>query len=98
MKKVAIIVSSFDKYSTCWEPFAHGVSKYWPDCPYPIYLITNRKDFCIGQVTALKIGVDQGWASNLKFALEQINVDYIYLEIKYDFWYSKKKYFQNTAL
>ncbi len=35
-----ILVSSFDKYEACWEPYWHGLEKYWPSHPQ-VYFITN---------------------------------------------------------
>src|SRR5437773_912082 len=44
MTPVTILVSSFDGYSDCWGPVCHGFTKYWPNCPYPVLLMTNEKD------------------------------------------------------
>lgn len=40
---MTIIVSSCDAYSDCWEPFFKLFEIFWPDCPYPIMLISERK-------------------------------------------------------
>ncbi len=69
---VAVVVSSCDAFFDCWRPFAFFFRKYWDDCPFPIYLIVNelriRSDF----IQPLAVGRDQGWASNMKRALEKI--------------------------
>jgi len=38
-----ILVASCDDYSVTWEPFFKCFEKFWPDCPYPIYLISEKK-------------------------------------------------------
>ena len=70
MFDTAIIVSSCDKYFNTWEPFAHCFNKYWKDCPYPLYFITNHKDSPIGKT--IRVGEDRGWASNMIHALKQV--------------------------
>ncbi len=39
--ELAILVCSCDKYADVWEPFFKLFFKFWPDCPYPIYLLSN---------------------------------------------------------
>ncbi len=80
---LCFLVSSFDKYAPCWEPFCHGLKKYWPDHPARVYFITNSLDSPCGE--AIKSGEDRGWARNLKMALEQINCE-IVLYAQEDYW------------
>jgi len=69
---VAIIVSSCDAYSDAWDPFFTLFFRYWPDCPFPIYLISNRQSCDDSRVTTIGIEDDQAWASNLLTALDQV--------------------------
>ncbi len=85
MAAVAILISSFDGFSDCWEPVCHGITKYWSDCPYSIFLITNTKDFTHEKVTTIKIGEDKGWANNLLMVLKQIDATYI-MYFQEDYW------------
>jgi len=68
----AIIVSSFDGYSDAWLPFFTLFFKYWPECPYSIYLISNGKTYPDPRVRPIIIKEDAGWAGNLKYALTQV--------------------------
>lgn len=79
---LSLLVSSYDKYSVCWEPFCHGLKKYWPEHPR-LYFITNHLEAPSG--TSLKLGDDQGWAKNLLQALEMIPTDYV-LYAQEDYW------------
>lgn len=65
----SIIISSFDGFSDVWEPFLKLFFRYWPHYPFPIYLITNYKQYRDSKVVSLKLGKDCGWADNLKKAL-----------------------------
>src|SRR3989344_9116599 len=73
----AIVVSSFDGFVDLWEPFFTLLFRYWPDCPYPIYLISNSKTYDHPRVTTVAIGEDGKWANNLFIALDQIPATHI---------------------
>lgn len=81
---VAIIVSSCDKFFDAWRPFAFFFRKFWPDCPFPVYLITNRLRVRSHWLHEIHVGPDQGWASNMERALGQITSSYlIYMQEDY---------------
>ena len=64
-----IIIPSCDKYSDLWHTFFFFFHKYWQDCPYPIYLMTNNLSYEDQRIITLKIGEDVSWSANLKKAL-----------------------------
>lgn len=69
---VAIVVSSCDPFFDVWRPFAFFFRKFWGDCPFPVYLITNQLRVQSDFLQVLPVGEDRNWASNMKTALEQI--------------------------
>lgn len=71
-KDCAVIVSSCDAFDDVWRPFFTLFFTYWPDCPFPIYLITNFKTYPDSRVTTLAVGEDKSWAENTRKALSQI--------------------------
>lgn len=84
MKRV-IVISTRDLYGDCWKPLLLSFKQQWPDCPYPIYMITNNKDVDDEMVTTIKVGEHKGWGSNTKKALSQIDCDYL-LYLQEDFF------------
>lgn len=42
---VTIVVSSCDAYSDCWDPFFKLFETYWPDCPYPVVLVSDTLSY-----------------------------------------------------
>lgn len=74
---VAVVVSSCDQYRDAWAPFFHFFRKYWPDCPWPIYLITNYGVYRDPSVTCLTLGREESWADNLLRALEQVGTPHV---------------------
>lgn len=85
---LAVIVSSCDAFQDCWIPLEESFSLYWPDCCFPIYLITNKKTYEGYFMTSLKVGVDRGWASNMITALSRICEEYV-LYLQEDYWLSR---------
>lgn len=79
---LSLLVSSFDPYAACWQPFCHGLRKYWPDHPQ-LYFITNHLDAPAG--TSIKVGADRGWARNLQAGLAQIPTDFVVYSQE-DYW------------
>jgi hypothetical protein len=49
----------------------------WPDCPFPIYVVSNFLELNNKNVIFLKVGKDMAFTTNLKKALKQIDYDYI---------------------
>lgn len=85
--KTAILITSCDAFEDCWGPYAHGLHKYWPDCPFPVFLITNEKTFSDPSITSLRISPDRGWARNLRQAMDAVDAE-ILLYSHEDFWLS----------
>lgn len=81
----SIIISSCDAFEDAWGPFFVLWSKYWPDCPYPTYLISNYKRLEGNpKIHSLSLGQDRKWSSNLKEALQSVTAPYvIYLQEDY---------------
>lgn len=82
MRPLAILVLSCDKYSAFWPIFFARFEKYWPDCPYDIFLLTNEKDFVHPRVQTIKTGQDVDWSSNLLYALDRIGTGDVLLMLE----------------
>lgn len=74
---IAIVVSSCDRFFDAWRPFAFFLRRFWPDCPFPVYLIMNRLHVHSKTIRPLRTGSDKGWATNLLLALKEIQSPYI---------------------
>lgn len=87
--KCSVIVSSCDSYDDVWAPFFTLFFRYWPDCPFPVYLMSETKKYPDDRVTTINIGEDKKWASNMKTALKQINTPYV-LYLQEDYFFRSK--------
>lgn len=75
----AILVVSCDAYRDLWVPFFHCFFKYWPDCPFPVFLGSNDESYPDARVQGLPIGPDVDYSSNLERMLERLNHEWVIL-------------------
>lgn len=74
--KVSILVSSCDKYYEAWMPFFTLLNKYWKECNFPKYLLTETRlysDFGVKTINCQS----KEWSSRLLYALAKIDTDYV---------------------
>lgn len=76
IKDCAIIIPSCDKYEDVWDSFFITFFRYWPDCPFPVYLITDTKKYPDERIITFNIGEDKGWANNMKYVLNELKIPY----------------------
>lgn len=83
---VAVVIASCDLYSDVWDAFFTLFFRYWPDCPWPVFLIANRLRYEDPRVQTIQIQADRHWAGNMRIALDGIHADNIlYLQEDYLF-------------
>lgn len=78
-KSIAFIVYTNDNHSDLWPMFIHFSEKYWPDCPYDKYFITNFETIPKSSFNSLKIGKDEYWSNGLLKAIALLKSKYAYL-------------------
>lgn len=79
--RLAVLVVSCDNYSDLWHPFFTLFKKFWPRCPYPLYLLSNYKKSDINGVTTITVGEDRSWSDNLSYALSNVKEEYVFMFI-----------------
>ena len=90
MNDLTIFVNTSDNFEDCWIPFFTLFKRYWPECPYPIVLNTETKDFSFPglDITCSKVALNETrrltWSECLARSLDAINTPYIlYLQEDY---------------
>lgn len=74
-KSTFLLVVSCDSYADVWQPFFTLFFRYWPDCPYPVFLGANNRIFPDRRVRTIPVGEDRDWSSNLLAMLRMIPGD-----------------------
>jgi len=87
---LTIFVNTSDNFEDCWDPFFKLFKTYWPDCPYPIVLNTETKEYKYEGLNIIcsKVAAGEsrrlGWSECLMRALDRIDSTYIlYLQEDY---------------
>jgi hypothetical protein len=75
----SVLVVSCDKYHDLWVPFFTLFFRYWPDCPYRVYLCANEMRYEDERVQTILTGPDRSWSANLKVCLERLQTQYLIL-------------------
>lgn len=78
---LAIVIPSCDAYGDLWPAFFETFFRRWPDCPFPIFLVSNHETLPDPRVHPLKVGEDRGWSTNLKLALASVPHERVFLII-----------------
>lgn len=81
-KNVSLLVVSCDAYKDLWKPYFKSLFKYWPDCPYPVYLGSNKSEYSDSRVNGILIGQDKDYSSNLIAMLHRVESPWVILWIE----------------
>ncbi len=90
-RDLTVFVNTSDHFADCWLPFFTLFREYWPDCPYPIALNTETKDFSFPglEINCLKVAAGETrrltWSECLARALDKIDSPYL-LYLQEDFF------------
>lgn len=79
--RLVVLVVSCDRYADVWGPFFALLRRFWPDCPFRVYLLTNHLKPEIPGVTVLPVGEDRSWSENVRKAVETFKEEYVLMWI-----------------
>lgn len=71
--KMAILVLSCDNYCDLWDDFFNLRDKFWPDCPFRWYVVTETKDYYREGVEVIKCGKELNWAGRFRKAVQSVD-------------------------
>ena len=90
MGNVAIMITSCDAYQECWKPIIYSLDKYWPDCDYPRYIVTNYNEQELPNTKFIKVGDDhRSWCNLARMGMEAIPED-IVIYFQDDYWLNQR--------
>ena len=72
-----LLVSSCDRYADLWGPYFCLLRTHWPDCPFPVALITESKRPALPNVRPLCLGTGFDWSTLLRRALDAVSTPYV---------------------
>ena len=87
--KMSMIVLSCDKFSGLWTDFFNLKDRFWPDCIYDWYVVTESVKFNRPDVTTILCGKDLNWAGRFRKAVQMVDTPYIGVFLDDFFIYDK---------
>lgn len=84
----AVLILSCDKYADIWPPFFSFFQKYWPRCPFKIYLGSNEKRCSVPGVHSILSGKAADWSNDTLRILDQIPEKYVIIVLE-DYFINK---------
>lgn len=88
--KVTCLIFSCDKFSDLWDGNIKLFNKNWPDRDFDTYLVTDKPtERKIPGVDIIAAGADMEWSDRLKFALQFVKTDYVFVTLD-DYFLIKK--------
>lgn len=82
----SIFIYSWDKVKAIWPVVKYCFDTYWKDCPYPIYMTSNKVET---PFLSIKVGEIDNWTFMMKRALKYIKTPYIIFTLD-DYWFNKQ--------
>ena len=70
---LSILVLSCDNYRDLWDDFFNLRDKFWPDCEYKWYVVTETKDYQRNNVDVIKCGKELNWAGRFRKAVQSLD-------------------------
>ena len=79
---LSMLLLSCDNYSDLWDDFFNLKEKFWPECPYQWYVVTESKDYERENVSVIKCGKELNWTGRFRKAVQTVATPFIgiYLE------------------
>lgn len=82
----SVLVPSCDAYSDLWKPFFRLFWRFWPDCPFPVYLGANELRYEDARVAPIFSDQGNNWSNRVRQHLEAVPTPYVLLILEDFFW------------
>ena len=73
----ALLVLSCDPYADLWPPFFTLLHRYWPDCPFPVYLGAGLSSIAPNNVRILRSSAERDWSQCTMDYLNALDQTYV---------------------
>jgi hypothetical protein len=89
MSSCSALILSCDKYRDIWDLCLTFHERYWPDCPYPMYLCSDSIAGGNARIRPLLAGAGLSWSDGLRALLQQVDSEYVLLMLD-DFFFRSR--------
>ena len=82
MNKMTLLILSCELFSDLWDAHVYQLEKYWSDRGMDTYIVTDKKhETSYEGVKVIAAGEGVEFTDRLKYALEQIDSEYIFITL-----------------
>ena len=85
----ALVILSCDAYRDLWEPCLTLYRRYWPDRPYPIFLVSETREAHLPPARSVRAGSGLAWSDVARVAIEALEHDHVLLTLD-DFFLTRR--------
>lgn len=80
--KITCLIFSCDKFSDLWDGNLKMFRKNWPDRDFKTYIVTDKPtNYTFSDVKIIAAGADLEWSDRLKYALQFVETDYVFVTL-----------------
>lgn len=72
----SLVILSSDNYNDCWKPFKTLKDRYWINCPYETYILTETKKCEYFKTINKNYGINE-WTRRIRESLKEIPTKYV---------------------
>lgn len=84
-ERIAIAVLTCDPYSDIWDAYGELFQRFWPDCPYDLYMASHQESFYKFGFKPILLGEDVSWSHGLLVLLDKLEeMGYKYTMLPFD--------------
>jgi hypothetical protein len=76
-ERCAVYIGTCDSYSDLWPGFFYCWRRYWPDCPYPVFLGANERTWTDPGITTLHSAPNTTWSQRIIDQLSLLDHEYV---------------------
>lgn len=76
-EELVLLVLSCDAYNDLWDDFFNLKDRFWPECNYKWYLVTESMDYSRQGVEVIKCGKELNWAGRFRKAVNLVDTSFI---------------------
>lgn len=80
-KSLSIVIGSCDAYKEVAELYVRFLRKYWKECDFPVYIVTECEEASAPDAIPVTSSKDFEWVDRVKKAVEMTESDYIWLTV-----------------
>ena len=79
---ITCLIFSCDKFSDLWDANLKLFRENWPERDFETFIVTDKPtEYTFSDVQIIAAGSDLEWSDRLKYALQYVKTDYVFVTL-----------------